>query len=64
MAAFSCEEVLNDLKEQGIVLGKTKKADVAEESRFAYKDIQTVMENQTDLVEIVSQLKTVAVVKG
>jgi tRNA-splicing ligase RtcB len=64
MAAFSCEEVLNDLKEQGIVLGKTKKADVAEESRFAYKDIQTVMESQTDLVEIVSQLKTVAVVKG
>ena len=64
MAAFSCEEVLNDLKEQGIVLGKTKKADVAEESRIAYKDIQTVMENQTDLVEIVSQLKTVAVVKG
>lgn len=64
MAAFSCEEVLNDLKEQGIVLGKTKRADVAEESRFAYKDIQTVMENQTDLVEIVSQLKTVAVVKG
>ncbi len=64
MAAFRCEEVLNDLKEQGIVLGKTKKADVAEESRFAYKDIQTVMENQTDLVEIVSQLKTVAVVKG
>ncbi|MBW4845287.1 MAG: RtcB family protein [Lachnospiraceae bacterium] len=64
MAAFSCEEVLNDLKEQGIVLGKTKKADVAEESRFAYKDIQTVMENQTDLVEIVSQLKTIAVVKG
>lgn len=64
MAAFSCEEVLNDLKEQGIVLGKRKKADVAEESRFAYKDIQTVMQNQCDLVEIVTQLKTLAVVKG
>nr|WP_314461237.1 RtcB family protein [uncultured Clostridium sp.] len=64
MEAFSCEEVLNDLKQQGIVLGKTKKADVAEESRFAYKDIVTVIENQNDLVEIVSKLKTIAVVKG
>lgn len=64
MEAFSCEAVLNDLKEQGIVLGKTKKADVAEESRFAYKDIETVMDNQNDLVEIVSKLKTIAVVKG
>ncbi|MTK08358.1 MAG: RtcB family protein [Hungatella sp.] len=64
MEAFSCEDVLNDLKEQGIVLGKTKKADVAEESRFAYKDIEAVMGNQNDLVEIVSKLKTIAVVKG
>lgn len=64
MAAFTCEEVLNDLKEQGVVLGKTKRADVAEESRFAYKDIQAVMKSQKDLVEIVSQLKTIAVVKG
>ncbi|MBE5980821.1 MAG: RtcB family protein [Paenibacillaceae bacterium] len=64
MEAFSCEAVLNDLKEQGIVLGKTKKADVAEESRFAYKDIEIVMDNQNDLVEIVSKLKTIAVVKG
>lgn len=64
METFSCEAVLNDLKEQGIVLGKTKKADVAEESRFAYKDIETVMDNQNDLVEIVSKLKTIAVVKG
>ncbi len=64
MIAFSCEAVLNDLKEQGIILGKSKKADVAEESRFAYKDIETVMDNQNDLVEIVSKLKTIAVVKG
>lgn len=64
MDAFSCEEVLADLKKQGVVLGKNKKSDVAEESRFAYKDIQTVMDDQKDLVEIVTQLKTVAVVKG
>lgn len=64
MEAFSCEQVILDLREQGVVLGKNKKSDVAEECRFAYKDIQTVMKNQEDLVEPVKQLKTVGVVKG
>lgn len=64
MEAFSCEQVILDLREQGVVLGKNKKADVAEECRFAYKDIWTVMENQKDLVDIVTDLKTVGVVKG
>ena len=50
MAAFSCEEVMVDLQKQGVILGKKGKADVAEESRFAYKDIQEVMNNQLDLV--------------
>ena len=48
------------LKEQGVVPGKHKKSDVAEESRFAYK----VMENQRDLTEAVKRLFTVGVVKG
>lgn len=64
MAAFTCEQVMVDLKKQGVILGKMKKNDVAEECRFAYKDIRTVMENQQDLVEITSQLRTVGVVKG
>ncbi|NBH33752.1 RtcB family protein [Clostridiaceae bacterium] len=64
MEAFSCEKVIRDLKDQGIVLGKNKKADVAEECRFAYKDIREVMKAQEDLVEIVTELKTVGVVKG
>ena len=64
MEAFSCEQVICDLKEQGVVLGKNKKSDVAEECRFAYKDIRTVMQNQQDLVEVVTELKTVGVVKG
>lgn len=64
MEAFTCEEVILDLKEQGVVLGKTKKADVAEESRFAYKDIDYVMDCQTDLVTPVKRLKTIGVVKG
>lgn len=64
MAAFSCEKVILDLEKQGVVLGKKGKADVAEESRFAYKDIEQVMENQTDLVTPIKRLKTVGVVKG
>ena len=64
METFPCDKVINDLKEQGVVLGKTKKSDVAEESRFAYKDIDHVMDQQTDLVVPVKKLKTVGVVKG
>lgn len=64
MEAFTCEQVISDLKAQGVVLGKNKKSDVAEECRFAYKNIETVMENQSDLVEVVKRLKTVGVVKG
>ena len=53
-----------DLKEQGVVLGKRKKNDVAEECRFAYKDIDRVMAQQSDLVTPVRKLRTVGVVKG
>lgn len=62
--AFSVEKVMVDLKEQGVVLGKRKKNDVAEECRFAYKDIEQVMAQQTDLVTPVRKLRTVGVVKG
>lgn len=64
MEAFSCEQVILDLRKQGVVLGKNKKSDVAEECRFAYKDIRMVMDQQEDLVEPVRELKTVGVVKG
>ncbi|MCL2254225.1 MAG: RtcB family protein [Lachnospiraceae bacterium] len=64
MQNFSTEEVIIDLQKQGVYLGKHKKNDVAEESRFAYKDIDEVMENQKDLVKAVKKLKTVGVVKG
>ncbi len=64
MRAFSCEEVINDLNKQGVILGKQNKKDVAEESRFAYKNIDEVMANQADLVEPIKRLKTVGVVKG
>ena len=64
MQAFSTEKVMVDLKEQGVVLGKRKKNDVAEECRFAYKDIDQVMAQQKDIVTPVRKLKTVGVVKG
>ncbi|MCL2565524.1 MAG: RtcB family protein [Defluviitaleaceae bacterium] len=64
METFSTEEVMLDLKERGVILGKHNKKDVAEESRFAYKDINVVMENQKDLAKPVKRLKTLGVVKG
>lgn len=64
MQAFTAEKVMVDLKEQGVVLGKRKKNDVAEECRFAYKDIDQVMAQQLDLVTPIRRLKTVGVVKG
>jgi tRNA-splicing ligase RtcB (3'-phosphate/5'-hydroxy nucleic acid ligase) len=41
-----------------------KDADVIDEIPGAYKDIQTVMDNQSDLVEIIAELKQVVCVKG
>lgn len=64
MKAFTTEQVMVDLKEQGIVLGKRKKNDVAEECRFAYKDIDEVMAQQEEMVRPLRKLKTVGVVKG
>ena len=61
---FPVDKVMNDLKSLNVVLGKRNKSDVAEESRFAYKDIDEVMSNQSDLTEPVKRLFTVGVVKG
>lgn len=64
MEKFSVESVMTDLKQRNVVLGKNNKKDVAEECRFAYKDIDTVMENQKDLTEPIKKLFTIGVVKG
>ncbi len=63
-ATYSVEEVILDLKETGVVLGKTKKSDVAEECRFSYKDIEAVIANELDLINVVKRLSTLGVVKG
>ena len=41
-----------------------KDAGVVDEIPGAYKDLQTVMDQQTDLVEIVHKLDTLVCVKG
>ena len=64
MERFSVESVMLDLKERNVVLGKNSKKDVPEECRFAYKDIDTVMENQKELTAPIKKLFTVGVVKG
>ncbi|MCL6590031.1 MAG: RtcB family protein [Firmicutes bacterium] len=64
MERYSVDEVMADLKREKVVLGKHNKKDVAEESRFAYKDIDEVMENERDLARPVKKLKTVGVIKG
>ncbi len=64
MEKFTAEQVMLDLKVQNVILGKHNKADVAEESRFAYKDIDEVMVQQRDLVRQVKKLKTIGVIKG
>jgi tRNA-splicing ligase RtcB len=61
---FGVQETIEDLKAMGVFLGKVKKSDVGEESRFAYKDLDFVIENELDLIELIGKLKTVAVVKG
>ena len=61
---FSVESVMVDLRQRNVVLGKTSKKDVAEECRFAYKDIDVVMKNQSDLTTPIKKLFTVGVVKG
>ncbi len=61
---FSVEKTMVDLKKQGVILGKQNKRDVSEECRFAYKDINFVIDQQLDLIEPIKRLKTVAVIKG
>lgn len=61
---YPVDHVVRDLKEQGVILGKRRMRDVAEEYRKAYKDIESVMDQQRDLAKPIKRLKTVAVIKG
>ncbi|AOT72137.1 RtcB family protein [Geosporobacter ferrireducens] len=61
---YSVEKTILDLNQQGIVLGKTKKSDVSDECRWAYKDIDFVISQELDLARPVKKLKTLCVIKG
>src|SRR5699024_4771656 len=61
---FTVKHEMRDLKKQGVILGKARLRDVAEEYRGVYKDIEFVMNQQLDLAKPIKRLKTVAVVKG
>lgn len=58
------DRVFQDLETLGVLVGTPDKDGLVDESRFVYKDILTVMENQKDLIRPVKQLKSVLVVKG
>jgi len=61
---ISIDKMMNDLKEKDIVLGVARKDNITDESRFAYKDIDQVINNELDLVKPIKRLRTVAVIKG
>lgn len=62
--AYSAESVLKEMKQKDISLFKANKKDTAEECSAAYKDISKVMEQQSDLVEVLLELKPMGVIKG
>ncbi len=62
-AELSLEEEQKKLDEQGIIHAVRNKCNL-DEASGAYKDINVVMEEQKDLVDIVVELKPLAVVKG
>ncbi|HHW40533.1 MAG TPA: RtcB family protein [Syntrophomonadaceae bacterium] len=62
--SYTVQEVVEDLEQMGVTLGKHKKADIAEECRMVYKDIDFVIRQQLDLIRPVKRLKTIGVVKG
>lgn len=64
MKAFKKDDVIQDLLDKGIQVGAPRQSVLTDEARFAYKDIQEVMKQQTDLAEIVRSLRTRLVVKG
>lgn len=61
---FTVQQVIEDMKEKDIELYKIKKDDVAEECAWAYKDVDEVMKNQSDLVKPLVKLRPLGVVKG
>lgn len=60
---ISTEKAILDLKEKGVVLGTSSKEGISAESRFAYKDINYVVEQEKDLCLPIKRLTTIGVIK-
>ena len=60
---LSLDDERRRLEERGIIHSIRNAKDL-DEAAGAYKDIEEVMKNQTDLVEIVLKLEPRAVIKG
>ena len=60
---FTHEQVTDELRRLGIIY-KASRSGLVEESGGSYKDVETVMSNQSDLAEPVSRLRPLAVLKG
>lgn len=63
-ARFKKRDVLANLEDAKVVLGKNNKQDIGEEAKGSYKNIEKVIKDERDLVEPVMKLKTVCVIKG
>ncbi len=62
-ATLNISDVVKNLDQKGIIHSIRDKADL-DEAPEAYKNIDEVMANQVDLVEIVTKLEPLAVIKG
>lgn len=61
--SLNLQDEIKKLDDAGVIHSIRSESDL-DEASGAYKDIECVMENQKDLVEIVTKLKPLAVVKG
>jgi tRNA-splicing ligase RtcB len=62
--AYSVESVVREMREKDISFYKANKKDAAEECSAAYKDISKVMKQQSDLAQVLLELRPMGVVKG
>ncbi|MGM0509355.1 MAG: RtcB family protein [Fusobacteriota bacterium] len=61
---YSVKETISDLKSKGILIGNKKHFKANDESRWAYKDIDFVINQEKDLIKPIKKLSTVAIIKG
>ena len=62
--ALDLSDELQKLEEAGNLVNTLRGVKQLDEAPGAYKDIDVVMENQKDLVKIITKLKPLATVKG